>query len=621
MISNRANRFRGKKPLNKTDERALDRAGLLSTAHVIITPAERERMQRANRYDLRSSVRRRVDAALETTPEIALCSRIVAACFRELQRGTPFACFNRLRNELRSFEIIFVLGKEQWELTPAMTQYVWQRLMPLQDDIMLSYYAQGIVPVMFVRNPYNDEVHPEVPTPGTYTITVRTVLGQKVYGFYWRNNLPSALNGTAGNYELEEDETTLPDQRRWVAQGYTNKNGDDSDCNTSRDMIGFGRYDPTVAIIAGLGYDPGADGIPHSIMASILEENINYNNSMRRDAVVAGATAARMPIATEYNPALDTVLAKKSLEIGHFVGSGVLEPGAQGDAARRGDIYKRTLEEQKAQRDQLRLIATTMGESALEQYGVTMDQLKKNDVETSMQFNEALGMDEIKIRDDRKLASGLPQPTIRSDIVPAMKMNKEEIAAAFGLTLSSLSGETPASKGGIELPTKIVNTTIRDLVRTMSMVQTLLYDHIFAENDLFELLRGEVRTGEGEALLTSDDLFERASEITNTRVTYRFTPLVTMESLRFLKGRGIIDWKKFAPTMLQSVGLDTSDLATQEDPLDEDTARAIDIPEYVQVLQIRSGEKMNEQQLTNAKEIAESKEASKPPPAKKAKKK
>jgi hypothetical protein len=620
MISNRQNRFRGRKALNKKDVEDLDRAGLLSTAHVIITPAERERMRRANTYNLRStSARRRIDAALETTPEIALCARTTAACFRELQRGTPFACFNRLRNELRTFEMIFVLGKEQFELTPAMMQYVSQKLIPLQDDILLAYYSLGIVPVMFVRNPYNDEVYPEVPTPGTYTITVSTILGQKVYKFYWRNNLPNSLAGNASQWELEQDETTMPDMGRWVARGYTS-NGclEERDCNVSRDMVGFGRYDPTVAIITGLGYDPGADGIPHSIMASILDENINYNNSMRRDAIVAGARAARPPIATEYNPALDTVLSKKSLEIGHFVGSGVLQPGEEGAASRRGDIYKRTLEEQQAQRDQLRLIASTMGEAALEQYGVTMEQLLKNAADTSIEFNAGLGMDEIKIRDDRKLSSALPQPSIRTDIVPAMKMNKEEIAAAFGLTLSSLSGDTPASKSGTEMPTKIVNTTIRDLQGKMSMVQTLLYDHIFAENDLFELLRGEVRTGEGEALLTSEHLFAKAAEITNVRVTYRFTPLLTMENLRYLKGRGLIDWKKFGPTALQSVGLDASDLATPEDPLDEETARAIDIPEYATILQMRSAEKMNEDSLANAKEIAESKPA---PAAKKAKKK
>ena len=285
-------------------------------------------------------------------------------------------------------------------------------------------------------------------------------------------------------------------------------------------------------------------------------------------------------------------------------------------------------------------MASTMGSDALESYGVTPDMYRDRcDEETSCTFSEQLGVDEIKIRDDRKATSAFPEPKFRTDIVEAMNENSEAIATAFGLTLSMLKGETTTAKSGTELSTKTLNSTLRVLLQTMSAFMTLVYHHIFLEQDLFDLLADRVRMQPGEALLSARNLFAEGNEALGTRVTYRFTPMMTLESLRFLKARGIIDFATYAQSAVQTQGMSTADVASLEDPLDEEVGRALDVPEYAQIMKMKTDEKLKEKEikagatmkeremesahLMKDKELASAKELAemKPPPAKKSKKK
>jgi len=638
-LKKHAERFNGRRKLSRAVAEELDRSGLLSTAQ-LITP---ERLYSYNGPTTRSgNRRRRIVTAQETTPEVALSPRVMAACFRELRRGVPASCYARLRAELRQLDMIFTVDRDELSPSQAFSQYIAQKLLPLQDAALLAYLAIGIIPVRFIRNPDNDEVYPHVPVWGTYNITIETVLGQPILRFYW-TVVPSIDDDECDlppTFQREHDIFNIGSQGMRTVRGVRRSDGTCQAFNGTISGSGFGRYDPTVAIIANLGHDPDYDGTINSVMSSILTDYVQYNNSMRRDAIVAGVRLARPPIATEYNPALETVMAKKSVEIGHFVGSQVIAPGAEQTAQRRTEIYERSREQQALQRDQYRMVAATMGTAALEGYGITPDMYKERcDEDTSCSFSAELGVDEIKIRDDRKLTAAMAEPKYRTDIVAAMSENNEAVAAAFGLTLSMLKGETTAAKSGTELSTKTLNSTLRVLLQTMSAFMTLIYHHIFLEQDLFDLLKDKVRMGTNEALHQASQAFDEHNEVVGTKVTYRFTPMMTLESLRFLKARGIIDFDTYAQSAVQTQGMSTSDVATREDPLDEEIGRALDVPEYAAIMKMKSDEKLREKEMKSAavmkeremenaavmkdKELSSAKElaAMKPPPAKKAKKK
>jgi len=503
--------------------------------------------------------------------------------------------------------MIFTIGRD--ELTPSaeFAQYVEHKLLIVQDDALIAWLAMGIIPVCFVRNVHNDEVYPQVPAWGSYTITIESVLGTPILKFYWASMTSNDCGGITPQFRREEQSFNIPGQGIMVARGAYRSDGSCSSSTIGTGQpAGWGREDPTVAIIGNLGHDPSLDGTINSVMASIFEDYIDYNRAMRRDAIVAGARAARPPIATEYNPALDQLLSKKAVELGHFVGSNVLMPDNEaGTAQRRTDTYKRTPEEQEAQRDQYRLIAATMGSVALEQYGVTAADIGQCKGETTHEFSDTIGIDEVKVRDDRKLSSAVPKPEIRSDIVPAIHANDEAIAAAFGLSLAMLNGDVTAATSGTELSNKGMNRTRLDLHRTMSSFMTIVYDHIFLEQDVFELLADRVRMRPGEALHSASDLFDDPAASLDVRVTYRFTPDITMDDLRFLKGRGIIDYRKYATCALQMQGLTAADVATPDDPLDEETGRALDIPEYLKLMEMRSAEKMKDKEMKNANVMKE----------------
>lgn len=638
-LKKHADRFKGKKKLAHAVAEELDRHGLLATAQLINV----EKLPRYNGPSTRSGThRRRLVGPQETTPEVVLNTRMLIACFKELRRGVPAACYARLRAELRQLDMIFTHERDEFEPSAAFAQFISQKLLPLQDAALLAYLAIGIIPVRFIRNPDNDEVYPHVPTWGTYNITIETVLGVPILRFYW-TTLPTLADddcALAVPLAREHDIFNVGAQGTRVVRGVRRSDGSCQAFNGTISGSGFGRYDPTVAIIANLGHDPDYDGTINSVMSSVLSDFVQYSNSMRRDAVVACSRLARPPLVTEYNAALDQVIAKKSIEIGHFVGSNVIAPGAEQTAQRRTEIYERTREQQALQRDQYRMMASTMGSDALESYGVTPDMYRDRcDEETSCTFSEQLGVDEIKIRDDRKATSAFPEPKFRTDIVEAMNENSEAIATAFGLTLSMLKGETTTAKSGTELSTKTLNSTLRVLLQTMSAFMTLVYHHIFLEQDLFDLLADRVRMQPGEALLSARNLFAEGNEALGTRVTYRFTPMMTLESLRFLKARGIIDFATYAQSAVQTQGMSTSDVASLEEPLDEEVGRALDVPEYAQIMKMKTDEKLKEKEikagatmkeremesahLMKDKELASAKELAemKPPPAKKSKKK
>lgn len=638
-LKKHAGRFTGKRKLAKAVAAELDRTGLLSTAQIVTPAAGGGRSGASTRS---GTHRRRLVGAQETTPEVPLQPRMMAACFRELSRGVPASCYSRLRAELRQLDMIFTVDRDELAPSSAFAQYVSQKLLPLQDAALRAYLAIGVIPVRFIRNLENDEVYPHVPVWGTYTITIETVLGVPVLRFYWTvvPSLGDDDDCASVQFQREHDIFNVGSQGQRVVRGVRRSDGTCQAFNGTISGAGFGRYDPTVAIIANLGHDPDYDGTINSVMSSILNDYVQYNNSMRRDAIVACARLARPPIATEYNPALETVMAKKSVEIGHFVGSNIIAPGAEQTAQRRTEIYERTREQQALQRDQYRMMAATMGGVALESYGVTPDMYKDRcDEETSCSFAPDLGVDEIKIRDDRKLTNAMAEPKFRTDIIAAMTENNEAVASAFGLTLSMLKGETTSAKTGTELSTKTLNSTLRELLQTMSAFMTLVYHHIFLEQDLFDLLADRVRLGPGEALLQPGDLEGGKNEALATKVTYRFTPMMELESLRFLKARGIIDFATYAQSAVQTQGMSTADVATLEEPLDDEVGRALDVPEYAQIMKMKSDEKMKEKEMKSGavmkeremenaalmkdKDIASAKElaAMKPPPAKKSKKK
>jgi hypothetical protein len=591
-------RFRARRKLSKDVEEELDRGNLLKTA-TIISP---EDLLRDTTVTTRSRRRRLVDEN-QKTPEVALNVRTMAACFRELRRGVPSACYNRLRAELRSLDMIFTLGRDELIPSPAFDQYIKQKLEPLQDAALLTYLALGVVVVRFIRNPLNDEVYPQVPQWGTYNITIQVVLGQPVLRFYW-TTLPTwdgddCVSG--GNYRREHEAFNVGSQGQIVTRGVRRSDGTCQSVLGSIGAGGFGHRDDSVAIIANLGHDPDYDGTINSVMSSVLADYITYNNHMRAHAIRAGARLANPPIATEYNAALDQVMSKNSTDIGHFVGSGVIAPGAEGTAQRRSELYERTREQQAVQREQYRVVRDTMGAAGLEQYGLSVDEsCGREFVESTLTFNDDMGTDEIKIRDDRKLSTAFHEPKFRTDTVAAMSENNEAIAIAFGLTMAILKGETTAAKSGTELSTKTVNSTLRALIQTMSAVQTLVYDHIFGTQDIFDLLSDQVRLAPGEALYEPNSLFVNKAEALSARVSYRFTPLMTLESLRFVKARGIIDFAKYATSAVQTLGMAASDVASLKDPLDEETGRALDVPEYVQIMQLKSAEKIKDKELKSA---------------------
>ena len=595
-------RFKSRRRMTAEEFERLDRSDLLKTAHVMST-------EDLNSLASSRPRRRRVAKSNESTPEVELDQRMLAACFREIHRGVPAACLRRLRSELRNANMIFTLGSDELEPSVEFARVIQERFLPVQDDTLVMWLAMGAVPMMFVRNAHNDEVYPQVPAWGSFTITIQSVLGQPMLRFYWRSRVGVDGGGCAPGairYQREQQEFNIPGHACLVARGTIGRDSVLTPCDTTGGPGGgFGTYDPTVVIISNLGYDPSLDGTINSVMASVFEDYVDYNKSMRVDAIIAGRARARPPIATEYNPDRDKLLPKAA-DLGHFVGDKVLAPGEEQTAQRRSEIYVRSLEEREAQTDQYRLIHATMGPVGLDQYGVKPSELGLNRcTETTCDFNTDAGTDEMTVADDRKLSSALPKPEVRSDIVPAMKANDEAIAAAFGLSLTILNGETTSAKSGTELSTTGLNKTMSELNKMMSSVFQMCYDHIWLEQDVFALLSGNVRTQPNAALTSQNRLFGDPANVLSVRVAYRFTPTIDLEKLRFLHGRGIIDYRRYATYAARMQGLMESDVATTEDPLDVETGRALDIPEYMTLLQMRSAEKTKDKELKSAAALKE----------------
>lgn len=590
------NRFVARKPLSTKERKQIDRSGLLRKAQIIT------RDEFDSRYRHPSHVYPR--EPIEVTAEVPLRADMVVDCFRQIRLGIPFDCLTRLRNELRKVPLIFLLGADEFEPSAAFNDYIKRKLLPLQDNALEALLAIGLIPVRFEYNTENDEVYPSIPKPGTYTITIQTTLGKPEYRFYWT---PGNCMGALPRYKYVFNEQSCGNQGRWMIEGYVSMDGSMRPA-TDGTAFTFGTYDPTVAIISDLGFDPAIDGTLGSTMASILSHYINYNDVLREHSIETGYRMAHPPLVTTYSPASDTIAAKKKSEVGHFVGSGVrvADQSVVESATRRTDTYLRDKEGIERQHANLQTLVATQGDSAIASFrSITPGDLKSGGPTRGhvIKLSNTHTINEIALADDRAVASnaGLV-PAVRPDLGALTAENKRDIAIAFGLTLSLLSGETPAVKSGTDVAVKTLNTTIESLLKLMADVQTVINDHIFLDRDIFDVLADRVRLKYGQALVGRESLFKDDVEGLQIYASYRFTPLMDVETLKFTHGRGMLPWDAYRSNFLQLAGIDDEMATDGPDPYEGDKGLALDIPDAVKYMAIESAERLQEKQLASAAE-------------------
>jgi len=586
----RRSRFAGRRRLGERERREAERAGILTSAPVVRFDARERRASR------RTALKQ-----FETTPETALDPAMCRRAFHEVTRGMPAICVRRLRAELNRFGIMFVLGDDELLPTAELRRYVQCRLRPLQDDAMLAYLCIGVVPIAFERNADTDEVLPYVPPPGSYIITVQTLRGKREYRFYWAAASHADGAGAIGTYVKERDRSTRPGQARYVARGYA----DASYASTAGDgSTAFGRYDPNVCVIGNLGADPALNGRLTSLMAGIVADYIDFQRALRNDARAANYALARPPLVTERDPAYDrSRTASRGDELGYFVGSDVLQETAGGGADRRADTYRLNGEQREAQLANYRLLAAQYGEEHVRDvYGVEPAAYQAPQA-TRLAFNEELAREEIEIGDGRRVASSVARAAAPADTYRGLEHNDERISWAFGIPLQVFTGAAGVTAGA-EVANKTLNSTVHDMQAKLSDILTIVYDHIFMYRDIFAAICDtSAAAGRGRALLAESDLFsDSLAEAAAVRVTFRYTPSMDVNDLKYMHGRGMISWDTFAYNYLQITGLEPTNLASEHDPLPTEAGRTVDLPEYHRYAQLRQQAKQADAALKAAAE-------------------
>lgn len=568
----RRSRFTKRQPLSERERQEAERAGILKSAPLIRFNTEQ-----------RSKAARTALKQFETTPETALDPQMVRRTFAEAARGMPAICISRLRAELNRFGIMFVLGDDELMPDAELQRYVQCRLRPLQDDAMIAYLCIGVVPIAFERNAVG-EVLPYVPPPGSYNITVQTLRGRREYRFYWASTAHlDDSTGVGGNYVKEQDRTTRRGQARYVARGYT-----DRAYGTSNGSVAFGRYDPNVVIVGNLGGDPALNGTLRSLMASIVTEYVDFQRGLRDDARAANYTLARPPLVTERDPAHDRArTTSRGDELGYFVGSDVLQTTTDGGAERRAHTYELSAEQREAQRANYRMLASQFGEEHVRDvYGVDARSYKAP-APTRLAFNVELARDEIEVAEGRRVASSVPRATPPADTYRGLEHNDERISWAFGIPMQVFTGASSV-KAGAEVANKTLNSTVHDMQAKLSDILTIVYDHVFLYRDIFAAICDTAAaSGRGRALLSEADLFTDSLAEAAVRVTFRYTPSMDTNDLRYMYGRGMISWDTFSYNYLQLTGLEPTNLANDNDPLPTDAGRMVDLPEYHRYAQLQ----------------------------------
>jgi hypothetical protein len=229
-------------------------------AHSSSSSSRRAQEPHYGGYGHRTSAQTVMQQQAGTTPEVALNATQVRRAWAALRHHKVKPCLAGIMKRLFSGTgLVLHRGNEPQRPKGAFEAFLHRDMLPFARDALAAIYAIGVVPIAFRRPQVyglgEDKLAPYVPTPGSYTITVRAVAGLLEYKFYWNANAFAPPSSSAAG-----EHHTLAG--------------------------GFGAYDPEVIVRADFDFNPTLTGELTSNMC-IVDELLTLTARLTENMMIA----------------------------------------------------------------------------------------------------------------------------------------------------------------------------------------------------------------------------------------------------------------------------------------------------------------------------------------------
>lgn len=534
--------------------------------------------------------------AEHSTPIVTLNPLDVIDCFDALNKGVPHACMQRINAELTQSGLRF--SRHDGEILPTdyMQSWIDNVLIPLQQDALRAICAIGVVPIAWRRDPASGYNLPYVPAPGSYTIGVGQVRGVTYYTLYWIS--PATIGHLRREHEDRKRARNSNDPNERIVASSNFLFG----ANT------LGKPDRSVTILHGFNHDPGIFGEINSVVTSFLD-NLEEASAFKRNARVAEAINANPPIARQFNSKLDDA-KREALRGTGFVGEGVLDPIAEGDARRVNAQFLRTNQQIAAYNAQTReaeehiKAACGIPITNTQPMCTATSRHPRDPAATDAEGNPMPWKNELAVPEGWTLVP-TPMARPRSDLVNVLEHLDNDVFFAFLIPRQALDA-TARLVADATTAKETMEIAVSVWKRALSHVLTFAHDSSYVDYDFTLLAAKIIRQNRERAKKRSDDddggdgadeqeeqppmtneqLMKILDDIGRVRVSYRSKPTTTNEALDRIHARGVIDWEDYTHYTAQLNGIDP-DRVVETDRFNADAKRMMGMPEYGTYLQIK----------------------------------
>jgi hypothetical protein len=496
-----------------------------------------------------ASRRRQRDAG--TTEARPLHRLQVRIAWASLKHQYVRMCLNEISKRLFSGRGIAVhRGDKPQVPTPAFETFLRRDMTSFARDALHAILAIGIVPIAFRRPTSSglgpDELAPYVPVPGTYTITTWAEAGVQRYAFYWNANADRVTMLTAAGTDV------------------------------------FGEEDNNVIIAHDFGFDPNVDGTLSSNM-HVIGNELRMAGELSALMLVAERISSNPPLITGYNFQLDAAARAANKEPNFFAGD--LDACQNQEDA----MYERSMTQQADFAEGLRRWGAQTGLDPRIEFGAqgTAAFASGRDAYTRAR-PPADGVDHSgaempwarthRLRvTDTHIAHQLPHT--RADYTAIMEQVMATVCGVLNVPQGVLSSSTTV-RAGVEATAEAMHRTVNHYADMLGALMTGVYRHICGEADLLDELRSRVdrrrrsKYDLAPQLLTERDFFE-TSQVTHVRLSFDLPPTTSMESLDFLRNRGMLSWQTYGESALRLNGFPADQLDTTTDPFTPTDRRAM----------------------------------------------
>ena len=490
-------------------------------------------------------------AAGSTEPTV-LKETQVRAAWGALSHQFVRMCMNEITKRLFTGRGIAVhRGDEPQIPKGAFDTFLRRDMIAFARDALNAIFAIGVVPIAF-RKPRTaglgpEELAPYVPLPHTYTITTWADAGIQRFSFYWNASSFSS-----------------------------------SSVHTGAGVDVFGERDRRVIIAHDFGFEPRIDGTLTSNM-HVIADSLRLAEELPRLLLVGERIASNPPIILAYNHAVEQAARAAGNEPAFFAGD--LDTCQN----REDFIYQRNAEQQQAFTAGLQYWQQATGIDAREAFGPAgasalnnwQDQYRAAPVPKDGADFSGAEMPWARVHrmrvTDQHVSHTMPQT--RRDYTQIMQQISHVVCGVLNVPQGVIAASSTV-RAGVEATQEDMQRTVNHYADMLSTLMTGVYHHIFGEADLRDELRSRVERKRrspfdiAPQLLTEKDLFE-AKRAVKIRLSFDLAPTTTVESLNFMRNRGLLSWRTYGESVLRLNGMPADQLDVPKDPFTDDERKML----------------------------------------------